>query len=680
MPHLLRRSAVCLAAAFVLIAVPHRPGLAPTALAGPIGTDGPVGPARRVGPVGPAGPVGIQGAGCSRLYVQNLDEVERAAAVATFFRQGGAQPVDLSFSGIAARAARLIELSAFPQLSNGAYAAIVSADHRTASMSRLEWPQSGAALEMNQPTAGTDVLVQLVLKHVDPLVIDASSLLSFQNTDAAVMAQVTVDLIRSGDRAPLWTQDYAVPGGSSWTLDLGKDPAFAAIPNGFVGTARLRSLTPFAVNAAVNLEATAFGVYGFEAAAAEAAGPRVYAPVVRAGWQPPYSDPALGTMDSFVSVANAGDVDADVTVTYQGTEGSCAGQTVRHGGKSYPVAAHSNLLFYQGAEGATAATGPSGLPAGCSATAVIEAPAGRLAAAVVLNQGPRHLAAAYTAFAEQALGHSAALPSVQRTRTGFAAELLSSDVVAMNASPSPAAATLALFDVQGTRLPCPSGCTAVIPPLGSHRWWLPDLAAMPDGSAGSAVVSSDQPVAAVVARYPVPAKGDMAMYGGVNADAPGGGPPGPPGPALSTNFAPILPRDGCGTAGTLDPWPALPATPTPTSGPSPTPVSSATPTRSATATATAGATVTASMGATATVVPPTGSGSTVSRNLRSSVPQAVLDQALANPERVSGYNQLERPSLPPGPYNRRRSCLTLQNPNLPYHPLFNSLVFRASCQ
>jgi hypothetical protein len=32
-----------------------------------------------------------------------------------------------------------------------------------------------------------------------------------------------------------------------------------------------------------------------------------------------------------------------------------------------------------------------------------------------------------------------------------------------------------------------------------------------------------------------------------------------------------------------------------------------------------------------------------------------------------------------GPFNPLRTCLTLRNPGQPYHPLFNSLVFKAGC-
>ncbi len=61
------------------------------------------------------------------------------------------------------------------------------------------------------------------------------------------------------------------------------------------------------------------------------------------------------------------------------------------------------------------------------------------------------------------------------------------------------------------------------------------------------------------------------------------------------------------------------------------------------------------------------------------VPRPVLDAALANPGRVGGSNQLQNPSLPPGPYNARRAWLTLRMMGLPFDLLFNPVLYKASC-
>lgn len=61
------------------------------------------------------------------------------------------------------------------------------------------------------------------------------------------------------------------------------------------------------------------------------------------------------------------------------------------------------------------------------------------------------------------------------------------------------------------------------------------------------------------------------------------------------------------------------------------------------------------------------------------VPWSVIDAALADPASVAGYDQLQEPGKPEGPYNRRRTRLTLRALALPYHPLGNGLVYRADC-
>ncbi len=65
--------------------------------------------------------------------------------------------------------------------------------------------------------------------------------------------------------------------------------------------------------------------------------------------------------------------------------------------------------------------------------------------------------------------------------------------------------------------------------------------------------------------------------------------------------------------------------------------------------------------------------------IRDRVPPPAIAAALANPAHVRGYDKLEKPGLPPGPYNRRRTWLTMLTLALPYHELHNGLVYRAGC-
>lgn len=63
----------------------------------------------------------------------------------------------------------------------------------------------------------------------------------------------------------------------------------------------------------------------------------------------------------------------------------------------------------------------------------------------------------------------------------------------------------------------------------------------------------------------------------------------------------------------------------------------------------------------------------------SRVPRAVIDDALANPVTVAGWNQLANPSAPPSPYNQPRRMLSLRNIGVPFHPLFNPVIYKAGC-
>jgi hypothetical protein len=80
-------------------------------------------------------------------------------------------------------------------------------------------------------------------------------------------------------------------------------------------------------------------------------------------------------------------------------------------------------------------------------------------------------------------------------------------------------------------------------------------------------------------------------------------------------------------------------------------------------------------------VPPTvPSVPEVCESIRGRVPAEVINDALANPDRIAGHQQLCNPNLPAGPFNTLRRFLSLRNPNAPFHPLFNNLVWRCGCR
>ena len=89
------------------------------------------------------------------------------------------------------------------------------------------------------------------------------------------------------------------------------------------------------------------------------------------------------------------------------------------------------------------------------------------------------------------------------------------------------------------------------------------------------------------------------------------------------------------------------------------------------------------------VVPGETGAGCVCRITHSKAPSAAIAYALANPEQIWGWNRLldeGKPGAPPyptpghdAPPNPRRTCLDIWNRGIPYHPLFNSVVWRAGC-
>lgn len=81
----------------------------------------------------------------------------------------------------------------------------------------------------------------------------------------------------------------------------------------------------------------------------------------------------------------------------------------------------------------------------------------------------------------------------------------------------------------------------------------------------------------------------------------------------------------------------------------------------------------------ASPVPAASPGDCICRGVRSRVPAAVINAAVADPESIDGWMQLLNPGVPPGPDNPPRTCLALRNRGLDFHLLFNPLHWRVGC-
>ncbi|MCB9176538.1 MAG: hypothetical protein H6648_05195 [Caldilineae bacterium] len=131
-----------------------------------------------------------------------------------------------------------------------------------------------------------------------------------------------------------------------------------------------------------------------------------------------------------------------------------------------------------------------------------------------------------------------------------------------------------------------------------------------------------------------------------------------------------------------------PLVPTPT----PEPTATATETRTATLTATATRAATPipsppsatpndpmTPTATASATPDGETGRCVCPRVLARVPAAVIHDAMANPASYKGWRVPLNPSLPPGPANPLRACLSMAHPNLDYHPLWNKPEWHVGC-
>jgi hypothetical protein len=131
-----------------------------------------------------------------------------------------------------------------------------------------------------------------------------------------------------------------------------------------------------------------------------------------------------------------------------------------------------------------------------------------------------------------------------------------------------------------------------------------------------------------------------------------------------------------------------PAPPTKTPAPEQETMTPGTPEPTAhieTPTATLGSTLAAPESATPTALAPVATGTPagppgcVCRVAIERVPRSVIEDAFRNPTRYMGWLQPRNPSLPPGRDNPLRRCLSLLNPNVDYHSVWNPPVWRAGC-
>ncbi len=444
------------------------------------------------------------GWGLFGIQVQNVHPSQPAWLTAAFHPQDGSEPLEVRRPGLPAGSAANIYLSSEPDLSaEGPSAVILRSDRPIGAIARGDWSETGAAAIYSQAESGSEVVVPLVLKGY----FGQSSMVSIQNTDVESAHLVDIELRAVGASSPTLTFSTEIAAGTSTSLHLNLDERLLELPHGFLGSLTARaSKAPIAAQAYVLSESNPGAIYAFEGQPIDRAANRLYAPLIRNDF--------YGTTG--IAVANPGDTDIEVRVTYIGSDLTpvCTGRHL-HGGRAAIVQAGSSLIFYQG--GITPGAGAPGLPAGCLGSAIIESDDGGMMAVVIDANPALGTAAAYTAAADEKGANSVAIPLYRNRHTS---DQLSTGIQVMNLGQSAATVdlTYSIPDRPGEISGCGEVCKAEIEPLAAHSWFPPAMFPGQVNDWGSAVVESDQPIAVIVNDASATGTIDSAMYNGIPRD------------------------------------------------------------------------------------------------------------------------------------------------------------------
>lgn len=448
---------------------------------------------------GPARTDGIMGPGASAVAIVNLDPSQAAEVSIDFFSQSGRPPVTLQRT-LPAQGIASVYLPAETGLRPGAYAAIARSDRSIDLLVRHDWPASGGAVIENRVGIGTELILPLAAKDY----FGQTSVILVQNTNTSATANATLTFFMGAQGAMVADMNLNLQPGTSASIDLGKHPGLASIPTGSLGWMRLTSNQPMALSSIVDLSTSETGVYSVEGGPlAELSGTRLSAALVANAF---VGATGAVSQTTGISVLNPGDQATSVLLRYSGAAGSCAGMALQHG--PFDVPAKGMMVFYQG-NVVAAPTGDSGLPAGCAASALIEADVPVVA--VVNSASP--LGDSTAAVLARPIDQGAsrvALPTLRRRHTGLS---MNSLVLVHNPGQQPAQAVLQLTLWNGAPVSCSPDCERSIPAGGSTLWNLDTLAGVPDNSYFSAWILSDQPVLATVLDFGSAL--DTAMYNGL---------------------------------------------------------------------------------------------------------------------------------------------------------------------
>lgn len=359
--------------------------------------------------------------------------------------------------------------------------------------------------EVGQATPSRDVLLPR------GLVKNAAIRLAIQNSSVdrpALVALTWAPMDESGWRPPVL--ERRIGAGQAIVLDLWREPEARALL-GQEGSLRILADVPVAVHDWTSLETGhSTPVYAVEGIPAEFASDHLAIPLLMNG---------LPGQSSTVAYTNLLDGPVEVTMTYHVIAiNGCPDADVVHGGGPVTVPGRATVLLRQFSLGQQEK--PSGLPAGCLASADLQAEGGK-GVAMILIQGLNN-ADAYNAVGRTQGSRRVLIPAFQKR---YGPHELWSSVVAMNMGTELAVLScLQLQDdgsVRNARLGSDVFGYLIRPGESNVIDMLPPLAGVAGGSGLDAVIIESTEPLAVLVRSGSTSDGDLASYNGIPLDGAG---------------------------------------------------------------------------------------------------------------------------------------------------------------
>lgn len=383
----------------------------------------------------------------------------------------------------------------------GVYAAHLSADRPVGALVHTRWNDVGATTISNTSRPGRDIVAPWVVNSHRGL----RSVVTIQNTDDQAMATATLIFqdAATGRRIGPLTRAIPANGAVSVALNGAREIDLLQLPEGFAGSLAVHADRPVAVQVFTEWQGSRYGMAGTEGMPVEEAAARLFAPIV-------FNAGHAGR--SWIAAANVGEAPVDLILRYRLTGPNCPAAAFANGGRPIRVAPQGSVVFDQGEPWSTDTHhGPSGLPAGCFGSAIIDAGADGRIVATVFAEGADGSLAGYGAMRESDGARQVVVPGFVNRPD------MSTGIAAMNLSALPAVIELTV-DVQGRPqdAPCPE-CRQTVAPWGAVLWSPQAMASLDAiaGRYGSARVRSDSRIGVVVTEASGNHMADTAMVVGI---------------------------------------------------------------------------------------------------------------------------------------------------------------------